>query len=143
MNYSYNKKKIVAVLLDNIETGVALNVIGHLSISIGAYANNQELMGCPLINDLTGIKHLGISKYPFIITKTKKGKLRKAINAAKSKPTILVADYPKEMLITEHDDDLVNSIAKIKETELEYLGAVLYGSSEDIDQITGKFSLWK
>jgi len=45
MIYDYRAKKVVAVLSADLETGVALNVIGHLAISIGAYG--QHLMGRP------------------------------------------------------------------------------------------------
>ena len=45
-NYNYRQKKIVAVLASNLEIGVAFNVIGHLAISIGAYAD-KEIMGRP------------------------------------------------------------------------------------------------
>lgn len=54
-----------------------------------------------------------------------------------------MADYPEEMLSTGHDDELAESLASIKEDELDYLGAVLYGKAELITQLTGKFSLWR
>lgn len=44
-------------------------------------------MGKKIITDKSGINHLGISKFPFIITKVKPGKLRNAIDNAKKIPT--------------------------------------------------------
>jgi hypothetical protein len=35
--YNYQAKKIVAVLAEKLEMDVALNVIGYLAVSIGAY----------------------------------------------------------------------------------------------------------
>lgn len=141
MNYNYKDKKIVAVLASNLEIGIAFNVIGHLSISIGANID-KELMGKSPIVDKSGINHLGISKYPFIITKVKQSKIKRVIDEARENGNILIADYPKEMLTTGHDNELVEAISNIEEKNIEYLGVILCGSSEDINVITGKFQLW-
>lgn len=139
---NYEDKKIVGIIASNVEPAVALNVIGHLSIAIGKYSDN-EIMGQPIITDKSGINHLGISKFPFIITKVKPGKLKTTIEIAKSNPNLLVADYPKDMLDTRTDDELVASINEKENDKLEYLGAVIYGNTKDINEITGKFQLWR
>ena len=72
---NYEDKKIVGIIASNVDPVVALNVIGHLAISIGKYSNN-ELMGQKIIVDKSGIEHLGISQFPFIVTKVKSGKLK-------------------------------------------------------------------
>lgn len=139
---NYEDKKIVGIIASNVEPSIALNVIGHLAISIGKYSN-EEIMGKPIIEDKSGIKHLGISQFPFIVTKVKTGKLKNAIDEAKSNPNLLVADYPKDMLDTRTDDELVASINSKENERLEYLGAIIYGNSEDVDKITGRFQLWR
>lgn len=142
ITYDYKEKKIVAVLSSEISVQVAMNVIGHLSISIGAFAE-KSLMGRMHLVDKSGIKHLGISKYPFIITRTNPKKLQKVIIEARTYDNILFSDFPNQMLITEHDDELATTLKNANESDLEYLGAVFYGPSEDINRITSKFSLWK
>ncbi len=139
---NYEDKKIVGIVASNVEPEVALNVIGHLAISIGKYSNEQ-IMGKPIIKDKTGIEHLGISQFPFIITKVKSGKLKNAIHLAKQNPNLLVADYPKDMLDTRTDDELVNSISSKENDKLEYLGAIIYGDTKDVNEITGKYQLWR
>lgn len=139
---NYEDKKIVGIIATNVDPAVALNVIGHLAISIGKYSSS-EIMGKKVITDRSGIDHLGISQFPFIITKVKASKLKNAIDKAKENPNLLVADYPKDMLETRTDDELVSSIASKENNELEYLGAVIYGNSVDVNEITGKFQLWK
>lgn len=139
---NYEDKKIVAIIATNVDARTAMNVIGHLAISIGKYSDN-EIMGQPIITDKSGINHLGISKFPFIITKVKPGKLKTTIEIAKSNPNLLVADYPKDMLDTRTDDELVASINEKENDKLEYLGAVIYGNTKDINEITGKFQLWR
>ncbi len=139
---NYEDRKIVGIIASNVEAKIALNVIGHMSISIGKYTD-KEIMGQEIITDKSGVKHLGISKFPFIITKVKQSKLKTAIEKAKNNPNLVVADYPKDMLETRTDEELVSSINNKEETELEYLGAVIYGNTKDVDEITGKFSLWR
>ena len=139
---NYEDKKIVGIIASNVEPSVALNVIGHLSVAIGKYSD-KEIMGQPIITDKTGVKHLGISKFPFIITKVKAGKLKNAIDMAKCNPNLLVADYPKDMLETRTDDELIESISGKENDKLEYLGAVIYGDTKDVNEITGKFQLWR
>ena len=138
----YEDKKIVGIIASNVEPSVALNVIGHLSVAIGKYSD-KEIMGQPIITDKTGVNHLGISKFPFIITKVKAGKLKNAIDMAKCNPNLLVADYPKDMLETRTDDELIESISGKENDKLEYLGAVIYGDTKDVNEITGKFQLWR
>lgn len=94
---NYEDKKIVAILATNVDPKTAMNVIGHLAISIGKYSDNEIMEKQELI-DNSGIIHLGISKFPFIVTKVKASKLKIAINMARQNPNIIVADYPKEML---------------------------------------------
>lgn len=139
---NYEDKKIVGIIVSNLEPAIALNVIGHLAISIGKNSGD-EIMGKPVITDKSGVEHLGISQFPFIITKVKAGKLRNAIDIAKSNPNLLVADYPKDMLDTRTDDELVASINSKENDKLEYLGAIIYGDTKEVDEITGKFQLWR
>lgn len=139
---NYEDKKIVGIIATNVEASVALNVIGHLSVAIGKYSDS-EIMGKSILVDKSNKEYLGISRFPFIITKVKSSKLKTAIEKAKSNPNLLVADYPKEMLETRTDEELVSAVASKEEAQLEYLGAVIYGNTEDVNEITGKFQLWK
>ena len=116
---NYEDKKIVGIIATNVEAKIALNVIGHLAVAIGKYSD-KEIMGQPNIIDKSGINHIGISRFPFIVTKVKEKKLKTAIEKAKKNSKLLVVDE-----------------------QLEYLGAVIYGNTEDVNEITGKFQLWK
>ncbi len=139
---NYEDKKIVAVVATNIDIPTTLNVIGHLAVSIGKYSD-ENIMGRPVLKDKSGIPHLGISQFPFIVTKVRQGKLKNAIDKAKENPNLLVADYPKDMLDTRTDDELSESIGSKENDQLEYYGAIIYGNTKDVNEITGKFQLWK
>lgn len=138
---NYEDKKIVGIIATNVEAKEALNVIGHLAIAIGKYSD-EEIMGQKELIDASGDRHMGISKFPFIVTKVKMGKLKEAIKKAKENPNLMVADYPKDMLITRTDEELVASIESKNESDLEYMGAIIYGPTKDVNEITGKYQLW-
>jgi hypothetical protein len=142
MNYDYSERKIVAVLSSNLEIGVALNVIGHMAISIGAYSD-PNIMGRRNLTDKSGINHAGISKYPFIITKVKQGRLKRLVDDARQVKELLLIDYPKQMLHTGHDDELAEEISKVDNDIIEYLGAAIYGNATLVTSLTGSFTLWK
>ena len=138
----YEAKKIVAILSNRVPADIALNVVGHLCIAIGRYAD-EHIMGRPILTDASGNAHLGISCFPLIVTKVKPSRLKVAIAQAKADPSLLVAEYPREMLDTRTDDDLAAALAARPTDELEYLGAVIYGDTDAVNAVTGRFQLWK
>ena len=142
MSYNYADKKIVAVLAANLEMGIAVNVIGHLAISIGAYAEDG-LMGRPVLLDKSGTEHVGIAKYPFIITKVKPGRLKKFVEEARVKKELFLVDYPAQMLSTAHDDELAEELSKTETADIQYLGAIIYGDSQIVSALTGRFTLYR
>ncbi len=47
------------------------------------------------------------------------------------------------MLDTKTDEELVNSISSKENDKLEYLGVIIYGNTKDVNEITGKYQLWR
>jgi len=140
--YDYKAKKIVAVLSSALETGIAMNVLGHLCVAMGSHGE-KSMMGRATLPDASSTNHVGIAKYPVIITKVKPSRLRKFIEEARQHPHLTLIDFPQEMLDTRHDDDLTASMASKEEKEFAYLGAIVYGDTETIQGLSGKFTLWK
>lgn len=141
-DYNYRSRKTVVLLSSKIQPAVALNVVGHLCIAIGAYSSDG-LMGQRRITDASDVEHSGISRYPVIVLKTRPVKLRKALNAARETNTLFVADYPSAMLDTAHDNELVAAIEATAEPDFEYFGLAATGPAEDMDRIFGEHSLWR
>jgi len=140
--YDYKAKKVVAVLASTLEVGIAMNVLGHLCVAIGAYAE-KDLMGRPVLSDASGTNHVGIGRHAVIITKVKPSRLRQFIEEARAQKGLLLVDFPQEMLDTRHDDDLASSMQAKPEREMNYLGAIVYGDTPTLQALSGKFMLWK
>ena len=142
MAYNYKERKIVALLADGLELWQAMNALGHMATALGAN-KDAELMGRDLLIDKTGNRHLGIARYGFIIKKADRNSVKEAIVAMKPNPKVITADFPREMLDTGHDDELAGSIALKDHNDFDYLGAIFYGPTAEIDKLTKKFDLWK
>lgn len=141
MAYDYRAKKTVIALASNMDAGKAVNVVGHLALSIGHRVTPDDMGKDPLL-DATGYKHRGISKYPVIVTKVKMGRLKKLVTEARNYPDLLLVDYPEAMLETGHDDDLASLLESTEEDKINYLGVALHGDTKIISDLTGKFMLW-
>lgn len=55
----------------------------------------------------------------------------------------IVENARQLMLDTRTDDELVASISSKENDKLEYLGAIIYGDTKEVNEITGKFQLWR
>jgi len=135
-----SQEKTIALLSAELDVATALNVIGHLSIGIGA-ACRERLIYSEQYLDASGHSHLGVSAWPFIVLKTRPSKLRAALDQARRMPSLILADYPRQVLTTATDSELAVAIATTAETDLEYLGLMVHGATAEIDTIFGKFAL--
>ncbi len=141
MTYEYKERKIVCVVNDNLETWQAMNVIGHLAVGLGAN-KDENLMGRDILTDASGVNHRGIARYGFIIKKGNPASIREVLRVSRENQNIIALDFPKEMLDTSHDDELFDWVSKKREEDFEYLGAIFYGPSTDINSLTKTFPLW-
>lgn len=142
MSYKYKDKRIVCVVSDNLEIWQTMNVIGHLALGLGA-SKDGNLMGRDILTDASGIIHKGIARYGFIIKKGTSSSIREVLEISRVNKDVVVIDFPREMLDTSHDDELFDCISKKEEKDFEYLGAIFYGPSADINKLTNSFPLWR
>lgn len=141
MTYNYKSHKIVAIISDNLESWQAMNVLGHMAISLGAN-KDEMLMGRDVLLDKDGVIHKGIARFGFIIKKGTAQQIADTIAKARNTANMIVVDFPREMLDTRHDDELAKALAAKHNADLEYLGAVLYGATSEVDGLTKGFKLF-
>jgi hypothetical protein len=75
------ENKLVAIVNKDIDTGVAMNAIAHMTIGLGAQLN-KELLRLDDYQDKDGSIYPNISQIPFIILRGKSSEIRKAVDAA-------------------------------------------------------------
>lgn len=133
-------QKLVAIINKDIDIGVALNALAHMTIGLGATLNATHLE----LNDYhtqEGHIYPNISKMPFIILRGKSTEIKKVIQMVRSQ-TIPFAVFTNTMTGGTYLEQLKNTAA-MKEENLIYYGCVLFGPSSEVTQITKRFSLYK
>lgn len=134
------ENKLVALVNKEIESGVAMNAIAHMTIGLGTQLNN-ELLRLNDYKDMEGNIYPNISQMPFIILRGKSSEIRKAVNQAKEEH-LKFGVFTDTMTGGTYQEQLDNTL-KTPEEQLIYYGAVLFGPWEQVSLITKRFSLYK
>ncbi len=140
MASSMFENKLVAILNKNIETGVALNALGHMSLGLGADIG-REMLRLDTYEDADMNKYPDISQIPFIILRAKPNEIRKTVEEARK----LDLKYTV-FLDTMTRGTYLEQLERTKNSKIETLifyGCVLFGPWDVVTEITKKFSLWK
>ncbi|HHP0478705.1 TPA: DUF2000 domain-containing protein [Vibrio campbellii] len=136
-----NQKRFVAVISKKVEVGRAVNVVGHLSVSLANQLSDGDTVYTDY-HDLDGNVHPNISHYPFIVLRADNAnKIRKLRQEALDK-SILFSDFTHTMV--EGGSEVQQQTTKnTLEAELEYLGICLFSETETLRELTKKFSLYR
>ncbi|WP_418103483.1 DUF2000 domain-containing protein [Vibrio harveyi] len=136
-----NQKRFVAVISKKVEVGRAVNVLGHLSVSLASQLSDGDAVYTDY-HDLDGNLHPNISHYPFIALRAdNSNKIRKLRQEALDRG-IPFSDFTHTMV--EGGSEVQQQTTKnTSEAELEYLGICLFGETENLRELTKKFSLYR
>lgn len=132
--------KLVAVINKDLETGVAMNAVAHMSIGLGAKLSSSSLELDDYKNQ-EGHIYPNISKMPFIILRGKSNEIKKAIHAARDQ-AIHFSAFTNTMTGGTYKEQLEKT-AITPEEQLIYYGCLFFGPWEKVNQITKRFSLYK
>ncbi|MFZ3507273.1 DUF2000 domain-containing protein [Vibrio harveyi] len=136
-----NQKRFVAVISKKVEVGRAVNVLGHLSVSLASQLSDGDAVYTDY-HDLDGNVHPNISHYPFIVLRAdNSNKIRKLRQESLDK-SIPFSDFTHTMV--EGGSEVQQQTTKnTSEAELEYLGICLFGETETLRELTKKYSLYR
>ena len=134
------ENKLVAILNKDVEHGVVMNALAHMSVGLGGDIG-KDLLRLDTYLDANGNAFPNISQIPFIILRAKSNEIRKTVVSArehKIEHTVF--------LNTMTGGTYIEQLERTKTTSEEgliYYGCVLFGPWEKVTEITRKFSLWK
>jgi len=133
-------RKFVAVLDESLEAGVAMNILGHMATSMGSRA--EDAMGLDGFADVSGLTHESMPKWPFIVLKAPREKIKEIYESAKGSG-LTVVGAPEEVYTTYDDENFVKDVSAKQKDELVYYGVCIYGKVEEVNEHTGGLSLYK
>jgi hypothetical protein len=132
--------KLVAVLNEKVEPGVAMNALAHMCIGFGANIGREPLRLTDY-RDADGTSHPHISEMPFMILKANSNKIRTLRRETKERG-IQFVNFTDTMTIGSYLEQIERTKVT-KEEGLTYYGIVLFGPWEEVSELTRKFSLYK
>ncbi len=135
------ENKLVAIVNEKIEIGVAMNALAHISFAMGANLGKEAAFLTPYIDKEQKI-NWPISGMPYIILKGTSSEIKKALLQAKEQEIAQLGFTDTMTLCGGYEEQIRNTAAKTLD-EFVYYAAALYGDFEKVKQITKRLSLFK
>lgn len=136
-----NSMRFIAVLNKKVEPGRAMNALGHITAGLAGGSGKADEMCFLQYQDKDGGTHQNISHYPFIVLKAdNSNKIRTVRNECLARG-IPFSDFTRTMTVGTSQEQQDNT-RSTPEEELEYWGIVMFGSTQELREFTGKFSLY-
>ena len=135
--------KFVVLLNKKLESGIALNASAHMVAALMAKAGPAEKEQMKFMDyvDANGQIH-PVSGLSLIVLRADNSNKIRTVRQRAIEGGILHVDFTESMT----GDTFVEQLQRTKslqESELNYYGLCLFGSKDNIDSITAKFSLWR
>lgn len=140
ISQDFSRKMAIVVNKDLLQWQV-LNTVGHISAYLGNKMNTKFDTG-ESFDSKDGVHHPRNTQYPIIILSAKVGQLPNLAARARSLG-ILYHGFIREMIETTDDEEIAKILSNKEEKDIEYLGVGLFGSNEEVEQLTKNYSLWK
>lgn len=133
-------QKIAIVVREDIPSWQVMNTIAHVS----GYLGNKIDTFLSDENFITedGITHPRNSQYAIIILKNSQKGLRRFMQRVRQSG-LLYHGFIREMIETTDDAEIQSLLSQKKDIDIEYLGIGIFGSIEQVNELTQGMSLWK
>lgn len=133
--------RFIAILNKKVETGKLMNALGHMTAGLGSF--NKDGQMCFLeYKDKDGGIHPNISHFPFIALKADNSNKIREVRKEAIARNILFTDFTSTMTVGTSEEQQSRT-KDTPESELEYYGICLFGSTQELREFTGKFSLFQ
>lgn len=130
--------KLVAVLNEKIEPGVAMNALAHMVVGLGASVERKEALRLTDYADADGNSHANISEIPFMVLKARNSNQLRQLRAALLANKVHFVDFTNTMTIGTYKEQIERS-RQTKEADLEYYGIAIFGDWNIVSELTKKF----
>ena len=135
-------KKIVIVVNEELENWKVLNTVGHISAYLGNKIDQDKFHSGEAYRTRTGESFDRSGQYPIVVLKTS-GKALKNLNSSLKATDLVSYPFLAEHLEVEKDEDIEEALRLKNPEELDFYGIGIFGDRAKLDELTGKYSLWK
>jgi hypothetical protein len=122
-----------------------MNALGHMTAGLVSQRSDLDMRFLRYENADGGI-HPAISQWPFIMLAAKNSgqilRLREELRIPVLEGRVIYNDFVDAMIGTSAEDQLSRTKAA-READLEFYGAVAFGSASILDSVTKRFSLFR
>ncbi len=143
MSEATEEFKFAVVLKKGLPPGVALNALGHLSLSLMAKATAEQKTQMGFIDYETsdGKQYPDISRLSLVVLSATSNKVRN-LAALANEEGLLHSEFIESMTGETYVEQLERT-SHLKWEEIASFGVMLFGEAHSITNLTRKFSLWK
>lgn len=134
--------RFVCVLNKKIESGRALNALGHMTAGLLAQHDDKTKMRFQTYVDGDGGEHKSISDNPFIVLQAKNSNKLRSLRESLIEKEIPFTDFTHTMIEGTYVDQHKQT-GETKEDDLEYHGICFFAEDNVAKELTKKFSLYK
>lgn len=137
-----NAKRFIAVLNKKVEIGRLMNALGHMTARLVAQIDDVKELCFLDYHDANGGIHPAISHYPFIVLRADNANKIRKVRDELIQRQIPFTDFVDTMTIGTSAEQRQATAERI-ESELDYFGICMFGDTEELKKITGKFTLFR
>ncbi len=119
-----------------------MNALGHMTAGLAGGSGKTGEMCFLQHQDKDGGTHPNISHYPFVVLKADNSNKIRAVRNECIARGIAFSDFTSTMTVGTSQEQQ-NATRATAEADLEYCGVVLFGSTQELKEFTGKFSLYQ
>jgi len=119
-----------------------MNALGHMTAGLAGGSGQAEEMCFLQYQDKNEGAHPNISHFPFIVLKADNSNKIRTVRNECIVRQIPFSDFTSTMTVGTSQEQQ-NATRATPEEELEYYGIVIFGSTEELREFTGKFSLYQ
>ncbi len=136
-------RKMVIVLREDLEGWQLTNTVAHISGLLGSEIGKNKLTTREEFALQGGEAIKANAQYAMIMMKAKSAEQLYNLLTKAEQQGVQSMAFVQDMINLNLDKDLQHTLGAQKKSELDYIGVGLFGTNEEISQLTKKFSLWK
>ncbi len=137
-----NSMRFIAILNKKVEIGRLLNALGHMTAGLAGGSEDPSKMCFLQYEDKDKGIHPNISHFPFIVLKAENSNQIRTVRNEAIRRGMKFTDFTSTMTIGTSEEQQ-NNTRETTEIDLEYYGICLFGSTAELKEFTGKFSLFR